>query len=159
MNGNASNLASQPHWAAPAVPDGRLKDFEQQLLRAGVTPAHAKRSALEIREHLEDLQDEAFGEGLTESAAASLAKNQIGDLQLIADDIISRTELKTWTYRYPRAATLVLPVAYVALLPTKPLFTGVANAPLIARWGGCLLLGAFVTAAMFLGMQLSITLN
>lgn len=139
------------------MPDGRLRKFEQQLLRAGITPAHAKRSALEIREHLEDLCDEAVCDGLTDSEAASLAKNQIGDLQLIADDIIGRAELKTWTYRYPKAATIVLPVAYLALLPTKPLFAGVANAPLIARWGACLLLGAFITAAMFLGMQLSIT--
>lgn len=141
------------------MPDGRLKAFEQQLLRAGVTPAHAKRSALEIREHLEDLRDEGVCKGLTEAQAASIANNQMGDLQLIADDIIGRAELKTWTYRYPRAATVVLPVAYLALLPTKPLFAGVENAPLIARWGACLLLGACVTAAMFLAMQLSITLN
>jgi hypothetical protein len=141
------------------MPDGQLNEFERKLLGAGVMPAHAKRSTLEIREHLEDLHDNAAGQGMNETDAAAFALKQIGDLQLIANDIISRAELKTWTYRYPKAASVVLPVAYLALLPTKPLFAGVANAPVIARWGACLLLGAVITAAMFLGMQLSITLH
>jgi len=141
------------------MPDGQLNKFERKLLCAGVVPSHAKRSAIEILEHLEDLQDNAAEKGMNESDAASFAREQIGDLQLIADDIISRAELKTWAYRYPMAASVVLPIAYLALLPTKPLFAGVANAPLIARWGACLMLGAVITAAMFLGMQFSITLN
>ncbi len=141
------------------MPDLRLQEFERQLLRAGVVPSHARRSTLEIEEHLKDLQENAVEEGATQSAAMTIAQNKMGDLQLIADDIICRVELKTWAYRYPRAASVVLPVAYLALLPTKPLFSGVENAHIIARWGACLMAGAIITAAMFLGMQLSIALN
>ena len=141
------------------MPETRLHDFERQLLRAGVEPKHVRRSVLEIQEHLEDLQVSAIEEGLSESAAAKLASNKMGDLLLIADDIISRTEFKTWASRYPRAASVILPIAYVALLPTRPLFAGVANAHNIARWGACLMLGAVITAVMFLAMQLSIALG
>lgn len=141
------------------MPDVRLQEFERQLLRGGVAPSHARRSTLEIDEHLQDLQDDAVEDGMSQSSATTFAQEQMGDLQLIADDIICRVELKTWAYRYPRAASVVLPVAYLALLPTKPLFAGVENAHIIARWGACLMLGAFITAAMFLGMQLSIALN
>lgn len=140
------------------MPEDQLLDFELHLLHSGVRPCHARRSSLEIREHLIDLHAGAIADGMSESAAAAFARHQIGDLQLIAADIISRTELKTWTYRYPKAASLVLPLAYVALLPTTPLFAGVARARTIARWGACLMLSAAITGAMFLAMQISILL-
>jgi hypothetical protein len=53
---------------------------------------------------------------------------------------------------------VVLPLAYVALLPTSPLFAGAARAQTIARWGACLMLSAAITGAMFLAMQISILL-
>ena len=140
------------------MPEDQLLEFERHLLHSGVRPCHARRSSLEIREHLLDLHAGAVADGMSEHAASDFACQQIGDLQLIAADIISRTELKTWTYRYPKAASLVLPLAYVALLPTTPLFAGVARAQAIARWGVCLMLSAAITGAMFLAMQISILL-
>ena len=41
----------------------------------------------------------------------------------------------------------------------RPLFAGVAKAPEIARWGVCVMLGAAITAAMFLAMQISIVIG
>ena len=54
---------------------------------------------------------------------------------------------------------VVITLAYLALLPTRPLFAGVARAPEIARWGACMMLGAVITAAMFLAMQISIVIG
>jgi hypothetical protein len=62
-------------------------------------------------------------------------------------------------HRCPRLARLVLPVAYVVMLPLAPAYAGVANAPIIARWCTCLFLSGLITAAMFLVMQFSIALS
>lgn len=141
------------------MPEARLIEFERHLLGSGVLARHARRATRELREHIEDIRDDALAHGLTSSDAAVLARKKIGDLEFIAADIISRTELKTWTWRYPKSARILLPLAYVALLPTLPLFAGVARAQSIARWCTCLMLSALVTAALFLAMQLSIVVT
>jgi len=141
------------------MPESNLNEFEQYLLRAGVIPNQARRFTTEIAEHLEDLQADAIAEGKSASEASATALQHIGDLRVIAEDIVNRPELKSWICRYPRAAALILPITYFALLPTTPLFAGVARAPQIFRWGACLMLGAIITAAMFLAMQLSIALG
>jgi hypothetical protein len=141
------------------MPESNLKEFEQYLLRAGVVAGRVTRFTNEIAEHLEDLQADAIAEGQSAAEAAATALQHIGDLRVIAEDIVNRPELKSWICRYPRAAVLILPITYFALLPATPLFAGVAMAPQIFRWGACLMLGAIVTAAMFLAMQLSIALG
>ena len=67
--------------------------------------------------------------------------------------------MQHWIYRYPRVARIVLPMAYVAVLPLAPVQAGMANAGLLARWGAALMLSAGVTAAMLLAMQLAIVLT
>lgn len=138
------------------MPEAELQDFENHLLRSGVRSCHARRATLEISEHLDDLFAESIAGGMPAAMAAAYAREAIGDLRQIADDLVSRPELRVWTFRYPRVARVFLPLAYLALLPTRPLFAGVAKAPEIARWGACMMLGAAVTAAMFLAMQISI---
>ncbi|MEQ9562518.1 MAG: hypothetical protein RLN69_08365, partial [Woeseiaceae bacterium] len=70
-----------------------------------------------------------------------------------------RSELRSWIYRYPGLARIILPVAWIVLLPATPVFVGVAHVTSILRWSACLLLSALVTAAMMLIMQLSLTLT
>jgi hypothetical protein len=141
------------------MPEAELQDFENYLLRSGVRSCHARRATIEIHEHLEDLRAEAIADGLRPEVAAMNARQVIGDLRQIADAIVCRPELRVWTFRYPRVARAFLPLAYLAMLPTRPLFAGVAKAPEIARWGACVMLGAAITAAMFLAMQISIVIG
>jgi hypothetical protein len=141
------------------MPETELQDFENYLLRSGVRSCHARRATIEIHEHLEDLRAEAIADGLRPEVAAMNARQVIGDLRQIADAIVCRPELRVWTFRYPRVARAFLPLAYLAMLPTRPLFAGVAKAPEIARWGACVMLGAAITAAMFLAMQISIVIG
>jgi hypothetical protein len=54
---------------------------------------------------------------------------------------------------------VVYPLTCLALLPAMPVLAGVAHASLLARWTTCVLLGGFVTAAIFLVLQLSIALS
>ena len=140
------------------MPEAELRDFENRLTRSGVQSCHARRITLEISEHLDDLRAEAIAGGMPGAMAAEHARQAIGDLRRIAEDVVGRPELRTWTFRYPKVARVCLPLAYIALLPTRPLFAGVARAPEIARWGACMMLGAAITAAMFLAMQISILL-
>ena len=93
------------------------------------------------------------------TTADQVAAQQMGDLQDVAVAMQACPELRSWSYRYPRIAVVVYPLTCLALLPAMPVIAGVAHAPQLARWGACMLLGGAVTAAMFLVMQLSISLG
>jgi hypothetical protein len=54
---------------------------------------------------------------------------------------------------------IVLPVAFVLLLPSAPLFAGAVHLSSIFRWLACLILSGLITATMMLILQLSITLG
>ena len=88
-----------------------------------------------------------------------MASARLGDTGRIADRMLESPELRTWVYHYPRLARVCLPVAYALLLPAAPVFAGIANPGVVMRWGAALMLGAGVTAAMLLGMQLAIVLT
>lgn len=136
-----------------------LKRFAKTLRDSGVSPRHVARAVEEIENHMEDLEIEARDSGLTADDALAFARSHIGDLQDLAQCIAARTELKVWTSRHPRLASICLPVMYLVLLPTLPIYAGVARAPVIMRWGASAMLGAAVTAAMFLILQISIFIS
>lgn len=139
--------------------DQTFSELRHSLLASGVAPRQVRRMLIELHDHLDDLQQEAVQKGCDPFQAHHRALRAIGDQRLLARKILERPELKTWVYRYPRVARIYYPVAYVLLLPTAPVFAGVARASMIARWGAALMLSATVTAAMFLAMQLSIALG
>lgn len=133
-----------------------LRDY---LLESGIAPRHVLRIVSELSDHHEDLELEALDHGYDPEAAKSNARQRIGAPKTIARHVLERPELRSRIYRYPRLARVVLPVAYVAMLPLTPVHAGVANAPRIARWCACLFLSSLITAAMFLMMQISIALS
>jgi len=139
--------------------DQTFDDLRRSLLESGVAPRHVRRLILELRDHCDDLRHEALAAGCDPAAATARAMRRIGDQQVLAGKILGIAELRTWAYRYPRLARVCYPIAYVLLLPAAPVFAGMARASILARWGAALLLSATVTAAMFLGMQLSIALG
>ena len=74
-------------------------------------------------------------------------------------EMASHRELKTWSYRYPRLAVVVYPVACLAVLPAVPVVAGIAHRTALMRWGASLLGAGLVTAVMLLVLQLSIILG
>ena len=137
-------------------------DFEQfacDLRRAGIAERHVRRAELELREHFDDLVDDALRNGHDRVDAECHAAQTLGDLKVVGETMRSHPELRMWAYRWPRLALLLYPLACVAALPAAPVIAGVQNAPLLARWATCLLLGGLVTATMLLVLQLSITLT
>ncbi len=146
-------------WTRLDMPNKALQGFHLRLIDAGVSARVANRAVQEFSDHIDDLAIESMNDGFDAEQAERRALAQLGDLAAIAKEMASRTELKVWVYRYPRLARLVLPILYFALLPTAPIFAGVAKAPVIVRWGTCAMLGAAITALMFLVLQLSIAVT
>lgn len=141
------------------MPDPDFDKLRVRLLRSGVAPQHVARAISELCDHLEDIENEFVEIGLPSETARLQASARIGTIDSIASQYLNRSELKCWAYRYPRTARVVLPIAFVMLLPAIPIVAGIENAPLIARWCACLVLSAFVTATMLLAMQLSIAIT
>ena len=137
----------------------REPDFNQlatKLLENGITPGHAHRTVNEVRDHYDDLVDAAVDNGASSGDARRQAAVKLGNLDDFVAEMSSRRELKTWAFRYPRTALVIYPLACLAALPAAPVIAGMANAPLLARWGASLLVAGMFTAALLLVLQLSI---
>ena len=141
------------------MPRPDLSQLRTQLLRSGVAPRHVQRTVAELDAHFDDLVDEALGAGADQARAEHQAIRQLGDIDLLADAVRARPELRSWAADYPRIALLVYPLACLAILPAVPIIAGIANASYLARWIACALLSGLVTASMLLVLQLSITLT
>jgi len=133
--------------------------LQSELLASGVKPKHVQRITLELADHYEDLRLEALNQGVSPAQAQYQAEQRIGEQGKLAERILEQTEFKIWIYRYPRLARIYLPMAYALLLPAAPVFSGMANPTMVARWGAALMLAGTITAAMLLGMQLAIVLS
>ena len=128
----------------------------QRLLSSGIAPRHAHRAVNEIRDHYDDLVDAAMANGASSSSARQLAASRPGSMDDLVDAMSARRELKTWAFRFPHAAIVIYPLACLAVLPAVPVFAGIANASVIARWSASLLGAGLFTAALLLLLQLSI---
>jgi len=133
-----------------------FNDLAARLVHSGIAPRHAHRTVQEIRDHYDDLVDAAVAEGATSQAARRQAAHELGRIEDLVSEMSARRELKTWAFRYPRAAMVVYPLACLAVLPAAPVNAGIANAPLLARWGASLLAAGLFTGALLLVLQLSI---
>ncbi|MDH3622042.1 MAG: hypothetical protein OER91_14180 [Gammaproteobacteria bacterium] len=137
----------------------REPDFNalaSRLLRNGVAPRHAHRMVNEIRDHYDDLVDAAVDAGRPIRTAREQAGRELGSFDDLVNEVSNRRELKTWAFRYPHAAIIVYPLACLAALPAMPVYAGIANAPVLARWGASLLAAGLLTAGLLLVLQLSI---
>lgn len=141
------------------MPSLDFQQFESSLLQAGIAPRHVRRTIVELKDHLQDIVDAEQASGCDLETARNRAIQEFGDLQDVAHAMRARPELLSWAFRFPRIAAFVYPLTCLALLPVVPVFAGVAHAPQLARWALCLLSGAFVTASMFLILQLTIALT
>jgi hypothetical protein len=137
----------------------RSPDFEalrDDMLQAGIAPAHARRVCKELHEHYDDLVGEFRDAGLSPDEARCRAADALGRGGDLVAAMSECRELKTWPYRYPRTAIVVYPLACLVALPALPVVAGVTHAPSVARWGASLLAAGVLTAGLLLLLQLSI---
>ncbi len=130
--------------------------LEERLIDAGIAPKRVRRTVGEMRDHFEDLVAASVEQGLEPTAAQEQAFQQLGRVEDLVREMAARPELKSWASRYPRTAIVIYPLACLAVLPAVPVYAGVANASLLARWGASLVAAGLVTAGMLLILQLSI---
>jgi hypothetical protein len=143
-------------WRIRPVPRPDLGALEQDLLRFGMAPRRVRRTLGELDAHFDDLVDDALTTGLDRELAERQALERLGAMQDIATAARTRPELRDWAHRFPYVALVVYPLGCLAALPAAPV---IAYAGDLARWTACILLGGFVTAAMLLLLQLTITLG
>lgn len=141
------------------MPEPDFASLRQRLLDGGIAARHARRATDELECHYADLVDEGLrrGRSLAEARASAIAR--LGDPDDFLMQMQARPELRSWAYRYPRAAVVLYPLACLAALPAVPLIAGLEHAPQVARWGMSLLLAGLFTAALLLVLQLSIALG
>jgi hypothetical protein len=137
------------------VPD--FNTFRQSLLAAGIAASCADRTVTELEDHFEDLVDAGCAEGLARHEAERRAAVELGEFDVLAAAVRRQPELRSWAWQWPRVACVVYPLACLAALPMIPISAGIERAPEIGRWLSGIVLSAFVTATMFLVLQLSIS--
>jgi hypothetical protein len=135
--------------------DARFESLRLELLQSGVAPVYVERTILELREHCDDLEAAALATGLSAEEAARNARATLGNERLIASAILARTELLTFSTRWPRLAHCLQSVATIGTLPGLPLLYCIEHRPELARWSVALgvattLMGAVMTALNWL---------
>jgi hypothetical protein len=133
--------------------------MRNEMLRNGVSARVIARTVAELDEHYSDLESEGMSGGMTMADAEEFATRQLGRPEALVAQVSQKAELRSWMFRYPRMARVLLPVAWIILQPVRPVFAGIEHFSSIVRWSTCLLLSALVTATMMLVMQLSLTLG
>ena len=141
------------------MPELNLTKLQNDLLRAGVSPRHVRRTVNELSDHYEDLVDNALADGAAAGDAQRRAQDEIGDMREVALAMRANPDFRSWAFRYPYLALLVYPLTCIVLLPAVPVMAGVAHAGFLARWAACIIISGFVTASIFLMLQLSILLT
>jgi hypothetical protein len=86
-----------------------LRELRERLLRAGVAPRHVRRYLTELRDHWLDLTAEEERAGRKRAEAEAVALTRLGRVDDLAQTMIERPELRSWTARAPWAVLGVGP--------------------------------------------------
>jgi len=85
--------------------------LSEKLRRNGISPKRVSRVIDELRDHFQDLKTVAIADGKSEEDAAVLARSKLGTEEVIANEILARPELRSWTARWPWVFYALLPFA------------------------------------------------
>lgn len=97
------------------MPD-RLADLHEQLLRAGIAPAHAGRYLRELADHRQDLAEHLETAGLSPRAAQSEAERRLGNVDTLLLPMLADRRFRSRAARWPALFYLALPLAMQAAL-------------------------------------------
>lgn len=85
-------------------------ELQHQLLRGGVKPRYVRRTLEELQYHAEDLRQQGLDLGFDSREATTRAQHMLGDNDTIARAVLSRNELKTLSFRFPKMVYLLSPL-------------------------------------------------
>jgi hypothetical protein len=100
-----------------------LEDVHERLLHAGITPRHARRYVMELRDHLADLVSRERAAGLDPYEAEAKARTLLGTEAQLVQAMIDGGAPRSFAARAPWAVFGVLPLA-----------TFIVTAVLLSRW-------------------------
>lgn len=78
-----------------------VAEVRRRLLRKGFARSYANRTAAELREHWEDLVDEAIRQGLNRQEAAAQANERLGESAALAEELSASMQSSSWFGRFP----------------------------------------------------------
>ncbi|MGC8518294.1 MAG: hypothetical protein ACP5P4_07155 [Steroidobacteraceae bacterium] len=79
----------------------RFRALQRALIGRGVATRHARRAALELQSHYEQLREEGLERGAASAEAERRAHDALGADGVLIDRYAGREELKTWLCRWP----------------------------------------------------------
>ena len=97
------------------MPQPRFDRLCERLLRAGIAPRHVRRYVRELGDHFDDLVREEKAGGAARELAETRAIARLGSDDDLANAMLSRPEMKSFTARYPWAVFGIGPIALLAL--------------------------------------------
>jgi uncharacterized membrane protein len=100
----------------------KLMQLAFTLLQGGVAYKHVKRFISEVRDHHEDLEQEALSNGSDAGIARDEAAEKLGDAEILAQEMLGRPELKSLGYRYPKTILVIGPVLSTIILSVMMVF-------------------------------------
>jgi hypothetical protein len=96
--------------------------LSERLLYAGIAPRHVRRTVRELSDHFDDLVREEKDGGAARDLAETRALSRLGHEDDLAEAMLSRPELKSFTARYPWAVFGLGPLVMLALAVAAALF-------------------------------------
>jgi hypothetical protein len=124
--------------ATPNMRDELLESLRLELLRGGVNPLYVDRTIVELGEHYADLESAALAAGQTPADAARSAAAALGNQRELVTAILARSELLSFSTRWPRVAHCLQSVAAIGVLPGLPLLYCIEHRPELARWSAAI---------------------
>jgi hypothetical protein len=121
------------------MPDrAQFEALRLELRRGGIANLYVERTLRELADHFDDLERAAVAAGRSSDEAAQLADAQLGSPQAIAAAVLARTELQSWSRRWPMFALCARSAAALGVLPALPVLYIAGRSDELARWGGAI---------------------
>ena len=79
----------------------RFRALRRALIERGIAARHARRAALELQAHFEQLRAERLARGAAPGEAARDAHEALGGDRMLVERYAGRDELKSWLCRWP----------------------------------------------------------
>ena len=92
----------------------RFNRLSERLLRAGIAPRHIRRYVRELSDHFDDLVREEIVGGVSHELAETRALARLGNDDDLAEAMLSRSDLRSFTARFPWAVFGIGPVLLLA---------------------------------------------
>ena len=127
-----------------------FRHLQRLLLNGGVSSAAVTRTMAELYDHYEDIEAEAIESGSSQEAATVEALTRLGDVQVLAGEVLRHPEFKSWAFRWVWVPAVLRHFLIVTSFASMPVLVVVSRGPLIVRWCVSTGLAMLVTAGLLL---------